>query len=189
MALMDSVLKMITRDPKTPATGSRSEREAKIKDKAGLVINIFALLLAVNTWYGGKLSSTILNNTIAANDTYAFFQAKSLKQTMAEYAREDAIFKQDHQRADQLAAKIDRYENEPREGKVALLEKAKKLEAERDAAKMRSPWIGYANTAYQLSIVILSASILAVSMPLFYSSFVVAAIGILLSGQGLFLWI
>ncbi|NBP57136.1 DUF4337 family protein, partial [bacterium] len=61
-------------------------------------------------------------------------------------------------------------------------------EAERDEAKKRSPWIGYASTAYQLSIVLLSASILAVSMPLFYGSFIVAGAGLILSLNGLYLW-
>jgi len=193
MALIDSVLNMFTKNTKDadaikPPAGSRSEREAKIKDKAGLVINVFALLLAVNTWYGGKLSSTVLNNTIAANDTYAFFQAKSLKKTMAEYAADDADARKDSKRAIELRAKADRYQNEPQEGMTDLLTKAKRLEHERDDAKLRSPWIGYANTAYQLAIVLLSASILAVSMPLFWGSFVVAGVGMLLSSQGLLLW-
>ena len=194
MALLDSVLNLVTKTPKDPdapkpPAGSRSEREARIKDKAGMVINVFALLLAVNAWYGGTLGSKVLNNTIAANDTYAFFQAKALKQTMAENALYDAQRIGDKKRVDELAAKIDRYENEPAEGKKALLEKAKKLEHERDEAKLRSPWIGYASTAYQLSIVLLSASILAVSMPLFWGSFVVAGVGVLLSSQGFLLWL
>jgi hypothetical protein len=83
-----------------------------------------------------------------------------------------------------MKEKIDRYENEPKEGKKDLLLKAKKLEAERDDAKLRSPWIGYASTAYQMAIVLLSASILAVSMPLFWSSFLVAGLGLALSLQG-----
>ena len=83
--------------------------------------------------------------------------------------------------------KIEEYENGP-EGKKALLTKAKKLEADRDEAKLRSPWIGYANTAYQLAIVILSASILAVSMPMFYGSVVVGAIASILLSQGIWLW-
>jgi len=187
------MLNLLNKQPKDPdapkpPVGSRSEREAKIKDKAGLVINVFALLLAVNAWYGGSLSSKVLNNTIAANDTYAFYQAKSLKQSMAENALYDAQRLGDKKRIEELSAKIDRYENEPKEGKKALLEKAKKLEHERDEAKLRSPWIGYASTAYQLSIVLLSASILAVSMPLFWGSFAVAGVGVLLSSQGLLLW-
>jgi len=69
-----------------------------------------------------------------------------------------------------------------------LLETARKLEAERDEAKKRSPWIGYASTMYQLSIVVLSASILAVSMAMFWGSFFVAGLGMLLSAQGIFLF-
>ena len=166
---------------------SRSEREAKLKDKAGMVISIFALLLAVNSWYGGKLGSTILNNTINANNTYSFYQAKSIKQTLAEQSLDDAVYRKDQAKIIKLEAKIDRYENEPGEGKKDLLTKARKLEAERDDAKTRSPWIGYANTAYQLAIVLLSASILAVSMSLFWGSFLVAGLGMLLSLQGVFL--
>ena len=193
MALIDSVLNLINKTPEDPdapkpPAGSRSEREAKIKDKAGMVINVFALLLAVNVWYGGKLSSTVLNNTIKASDVYNFYQAKSLKQSLAEQSLYEAKKSGDKVRAEEMIAKIDRYENEPNEGKKALLLKANALEAERDDAKKRSPWIGYASTAYQMAIVILSASILAVSMMLFWSSFVVAGLGIVLSLNGLFLF-
>jgi hypothetical protein len=175
-------------DAPKPAPGSRSEREAKIKDKAGMVINVFALLLAVNAWYGGKLGSTVLNNTIKANDTYSFYQAKSIKQSLAEQNLYEAQHNGDKKRAEEMASKIDRYENEPGEGKKDLMKKAKALEAERDEAKARSPWIGYASTAYQMAIVVLSASILAVSMYLFWASFAVAGFGLLLSLNGLFLW-
>ena len=193
MALIDSVLNLVNKQPKDteapkPAPGSRSEREAKIKDKAGMVINVFALLLAVNAWYGGKLSSTVLNNTIKANDTYSFYQAKSIKQALAEQNLYEAQHNGDKARAADMAAKIDRYENEPGEGKKDLMAKAKALEAERDDARKRSPWIGYASTAYQMAIVVLSASILAVSMYLFWASFAVAGFGLLLSLNGLFLW-
>jgi len=193
MALIDSVLNMINKTPKDPdapkpPVGSRSEREAKIKDKAGMVINVFALCLAVNAWYGGKLGSTVLNNTIKANDTYSFYQAKAIKQSLAEQNLYEAQHNGDKARAEEMKAKIDRYENEPKEGKKDLLAKAKALEAERDDAKLRSPWIGYASTAYQMAIVLLSASILAVSMSLFWGSFGVAAFGLLLSLNGVFLW-
>jgi hypothetical protein len=193
MALIDSVLNLINKTPKDPdapkpPVGSRSEREAKIKDKAGMVINVFALCLAVNAWYGGKLGSTVLNNTIKANDIYSFYQAKSIKQSLAEQNLYEAQKSGNKARADEMAAKIDRYENEPKEGKKELMIKAKALEAERDDAKTRSPWIGYASTAYQLAIVLLSASILAVSMSLFWGSFVVAGLGLILSLNGLFLW-
>ena len=195
MALIDSVLNLINKQPKDPdapkpPVGSRSEREAKLKDKAGMVISVFALLLAVNSWYGGTLSSKTLNNTIAANNVWAFYQAKSIKQTLAEQSLDDAQYRKDTAKAEKLQAKIDRYESDPKtgEGKKELFEKARKLEAERDEAKKRSPWIGYASTMYQLSIVVLSASILAVSMSMFWGSFLVAGLGVLLSAQGVFLF-
>jgi len=167
-----------------PKPLSRSEKEAKIKDKAGLVINFFALLLAVNTFIGGSLSSTIMNNTIKANDVWNFYQAKSIKQEEYELASEQT---KNPVLAKQWKEKADSYEEGP-EGKKALYATAKKLEADRDAAKKSSPWISYASTAFQLSIVVLSASILAVSMYLFWGSFVVAAIGLVLMSQGLWMW-
>jgi hypothetical protein len=195
MALIDSVLNLINKQPKDPdapkpPVGSRSEREAKLKDKAGMVISVFALLLAVNSWYGGTLSSKTLNNTISANNVWAFYQAKSIKQTLAEQSLDDAVYRKDTAKAEKLQAKIDRYESDPKsgEGKKELMEKARALEAERDEAKKRSPWIGYASTMYQLSIVVLSASILAVSMSMFWGSFLVAGLGVLLSAQGVFLF-
>jgi hypothetical protein len=195
MALIDSVLNLINKTPKDPdapkpPVGSRSEREAKIKDKAGMVISVFALILAVNSWYGGKLGSTVLNNTISANNVWAFYQAKSIKQTLTEMRYDDAIAAKDTKKSDALKAKIEKYESDPEtgEGKKELMSKARKLEAERDQAKKSTPWIGYANTLYQLSIVVLSASILAVSMSMFWGSFFVAGLGLLLSAQGVFLW-
>jgi uncharacterized protein HemX len=185
MALIDSVLNLVNKTPKDPQepkppVGSRSEREAKIKDKAGLVINVFALCLAVNTWYGGKLSSTILNNTISANNQWSWYQAKNVRGVIYETSALQAT----GTNKQELLAEKARMDADKKE----IAEKAKKLEAERDEAKLRSPWIGYASTAYQLAIVLLSASILAVSMPLFWASFVVAGLGMLLSAQGLWLW-
>ena len=196
MALLDSVLGLINKTPKDPdapkpPVGSRSEREARIKDKAGMVINVFALLLAINSWYAGSLSSTVLNNTIKANDVYSFYQAKSIKQSLAEQSLYDAQKAGDRARVAEMTAKIERYESDPKsgEGKRELMAKAQKLEYDRDEAKKRSPWIGYASTAYQMAIVLLSASILAVSMSLFWSSFLVAGLGVLLSSQGVLLWL
>jgi len=192
MALIDTVMNIFMKTPKDPNApkpppGSRSEREAKIKDKAGMVINVFALLLAVNAWYGGKFSSTVMNNTIAANDVWNFYEAKSIKQTQYELA---ALQTPNKILAKQWQDKAASYESDPKsgEGKKELMAKANKLEAERNEAKKRSPWIGFAGTAFQLSIVILSASILAVSMDLFWGSFIVAGIGVVLMTQGLWLW-
>ena len=170
---------------------TRSEAEAKIKDKAGWVITVIALLLAVNTYMANGFSSKVLNNTIAANNVWAFYQAKSIKQALAEQSLDDAIVRGDRAKAEKLRAKIARYESEPEkgEGKQELMAKALKHEADRDQAKRHGPWMTFAGTSYQLAIVLLSASILAVSMSMFYASIGVSLIGLALMSQGIWLWI
>ena len=81
----------------------------------------------------GGNSSKVLNNTIDANNTWAFYQAKSIKQTLAEQSLDDAVARGDKAKAEKLKAKIERYESDPKtgEGKVELMAKARKLEAER----------------------------------------------------------
>ena len=170
---------------------SRSEREALIKDKAGWVIVVFAALLAINTYMGGSNSSKVLNNTIEANNTWAFYQAKSIKQTLAEQSQDDAKFRNDTKRVEQLQKKIDRYESEPAtgEGKKELMAKAQKLEAERTVAKERSPWYTFAGSLFQIAIVLLSASILAVNNRLYTASLYVGGVAIILMSQAVWLWI
>ena len=187
MAIQDSILKLINKESKDPdapkpAPGSRSEREAKIKDKAGMVISVFALFLAVNSWYGGKLSSTVLNNTLGANNAWAQYQAKNNRLVSYEIASKTTA---DPKLRAEFKAEAERMEADKKE--IAV--NARKMEAEREHAKKSSPWIGYASTAYQLAIVVLSASILAVSMAMFWSSFAVAGIGLFLSAQGVFLFL
>ena len=169
---------------------SRSEREAHIKDKAGWAITVMAALLAVNTYIANGLSSDVLTNTIRANDTWNFYQSKSIKQTIAENARDDAIARRDTKKAAELTAKIDRYESDPvrGEGKQQLMARARQLENSRDEAKKHSPWLTFSGSALQLSIVLLSASILAVSMGMFYASIGVGLIGAVLMSQGIWLW-
>ena len=170
---------------------SRSEREAQIKDKAGLVICVLAALLAMNTMIGGSNSSKILNNTIEANNTWAFYQAKTIKQTLAEQSLDDAQFRKDTKKSEFLQKKIDRYESDPEtgEGKKELMAKAKKLESERAVAKQRSPFYTYAGSLFQIAIVLLTASILAVNNRMYKASIGVGLLGALLMSQALWLWI
>lgn len=166
---------------------SRSEREAAIKDKAGLVIVVMALFMAITTYFSNSYSGAVLKNMLKATDTYAFYQAKSIKQSIAEGQLEDA---KDPKRVRELAAKIERYESDPvkKEGKRELLERAQGYEAARDEAARHSPWLTFASMAFQLAIVLLSASIIAVNNTMYKVSEVVAVIGIVLLSQGIWLW-
>ena len=166
---------------------SRSEREAAIKDKAGLVIVIMALFMAVTTYFSNSYSGAVLKNMLKATDTYAFYQSKSIKQSIAEGQLQDA---KDPKRIRELAAKIERYESDPvkGEGKRELLARAQAYEAARDEAARHSPWLTFASLAFQLAIVLLSASILSVNNTMYRISEVVAVIGTVLLVQGIWLW-
>lgn len=173
-----------------PKPLSRSEREAKIKDKAGWIITVFAALLAINTYISSGYSSKILTNTILTSNNWAFYQAKSIKQSIAEGQLYQAKLDANKELIKDLEAKIARYESEPDkgEGKRELLAKGRKLEADREEMRKHTPWLTFANMAFQISIVLLSASILAVSMPLYYLSLAVGAVGSFLMSQGVWLW-
>jgi hypothetical protein len=170
-----------------PKPLSRSEREAAIKDKAGLVIVIMALFMAITTYFSNSYSGAVLKNMLKATDTYAFYQSKSIKQSIAEGQLENT---RDPKRQAELQAKIERYESDPAkgEGKRELLEKARAYEAARDEAARHSPWLTFASMAFQLAIVLLSASILAVNNKMYRISEVVAVIGTILLSQGIWLW-
>jgi nitrogen fixation protein FixH len=165
---------------------TRSEREAAIKDKAGLVIVVMALFLALNTYFANSFSGAAMTNLIKASDTYAFFQAKSIKQSIAEGQLEET---KDPKRKVELQAKIDRYESDPvkNEGKKELLAKARSYEAERDEAKKHSPWLTFSGMLFQLAIVLLSASIIAVDMRMYWGSWGVGVLALVLMTQGIFL--
>ena len=133
----------------------------------------------------------MLSNTIAANNMYSFYQAKSIKQTLAEQSYEDALDRKQFEKAAKLKTKIEKYDSDPEtgEGKKELLAKARALEADRDEVRKHSPWLTFAGSAFQLSIVLLSAAILAVSMGMFWASLGVGLIGATLMSQGIWLWL
>lgn len=161
---------------------SRSEREAKIKDKAGFVIVVLAALLAINTMIGGQNSSKIMNNTIAANNQWAWYQAKNVRQVLYETAAVES----------KIPANKEKFEAEAKrmsDDKKEIMEKAKALEAERDVARKKSPWFTWGGSVLQIGIVLLTASILAVSMPMFWISVVVGSVGSILVSQALWMWL
>jgi hypothetical protein len=169
---------------------SRSEREALIKDKAGLVIVVMALFLAANTYLANTFSGTAQTNLLQASNTYGFYQSKSIKQTLAEGQLEEAKKGTDKERIAKLEAKIARYESEPAtgEGKRELLAKARAQEAARDEARAHGPWLTFSGMLFQLAIVLLSASILSVNNKMYKASLGVGALGLVLMAQGYWLW-
>ena len=161
---------------------TRSEKEAKIKDKAGFVIVFLAALLAINTMIGGSNSSKIQNNTIQDNNMWAWYQAKNVRGVLYEI---NAAETQIPANKEKFVAEAKRMSDDKKE----IMEKAKALEAERDKAKERSPWFTWGGSILQISIVLLTASILAASMPMFWVSTIVGAVGAVIVSQALWMWL
>ena len=161
---------------------SRSEREAQIKDRAGFVIVILAAMLAISTMIGGQNSSKTMNNTIAANNQWAWYQAKNMRQVLYETAAVESKISENRIKFENEAARM-------KADKEEIMTKARALEEERDVARQRSPWFTWAGSVLQIGIVLLTASILAVSMPMFWISIVVGSVGSVLVSQALWMWI
>jgi len=160
---------------------SRSEKEARIKDKAGIVICILAALLAIGTLFGGQNSSRILNTTLTISNNWAWYQAKSTRETLYE----NAALLSSGQHTEKLLAEAKRMESDKKE----IAEKTKALEVQREVARQKSPWFTWSGSTLQIAIVLLTASILAVSMPLFWASIVVGSVGSVLLSQAFWLWL
>ena len=161
---------------------SRSEREAQIKDRAGFVIVVLAALLAINTMIGGQNSSKTMNNTIAANNQWAWYQAKNMRQVLYETAAVESKIPENRKKFEDDAARM-------KADKDEIMVKAQALEAERDVARQKSLWFTWGGSVLQIGIVLLTASILAVSMPMFWVSIVVGSVGAVLVSQALWMWI
>ena len=180
MALKDKTGKLL----------SRSEGEAVMKGRGAITISILAALLAIGTLIANGVSSKVLTNTLKINDTYNFYQAKSIKQNLAEYALDDALARKDESKAAEIRAKIASYDSDPKtgEGKRELLAKAKGLEEERDAARARGPYFSFSSAALQIAIVLSSTAILAVSMEMLWASIGMGILGALLLANAIWGW-
>jgi hypothetical protein len=152
------------------------------KNRTALTISIFAMLLAITSLGGSNAAKDITQENILAANTYAFYQAKSIRQTTLKVAAADMELQLLREPAMNTAAKeatqkkiddykktIDRYESEPdtKEGKKELMVRAKAHEAVRDHAIRQDPWFDYAEGALQIAIVLLSVSIIG-SIPALY---------------------
>lgn len=187
MAISDAIFKQLRKNAnKTEEAGN-----GKLRGKTALIISAFAAIYSVNVFLQNRASSTVLNNTIEANNTWAFYQAKNIRQTqyiIAADSLERSADARDQQRLAEYRSTIDRYENEPGEGKQALMSKAKQIEAERDVAKKRVPWYGMAGSIMQIAIVLLTASMLTAGILMFWGGVAAQAVALAFMAQGYFLW-
>ena len=189
----------------------RAEHEAteKFNNKAAMVIAVIAALLAIGSLGGGNVAEDMIHNNIKASDTWAFFQAKNLRQTTYRLAVEEmqlqlaspALPPEARAAVEEKIARynetIARYDDEPDarapgdslrgEGKKQLSAQARNYERLRDRAGAQDANFDYSEVAFQLSLVLGSVAILATSRKLLAVTMCLAAVGTLLMLNGFLL--
>ena len=176
----------------------------KFRAKAALWIGVLALLMAISGLGGGNAGEDMVANNIQASDTWAFFQAKNVRQTAHKLAADDlemqllihgdtlnpAARKAVESKIAKLKAKVEEYESEPEtgEGKKELLTKARAFEAAREHASEQDGNFDFADVFLQIAVVLGSVAILAISRPTLTLSFLCGGLVAILTFNGFFLW-
>lgn len=189
----EDAAEMMDQDASQDATNDR------FKQRAAVGIAILAMLLAITGLGGANAGKEATNNNIYAANTYAFYQAKNIRQTdynLAADAIELAFMQEASLSAEAkagLKAKADayrktaaRYESEPetKEGKKELMVKAREFENKRDHALKQDPYFDYAEALLQIAIVLISVSIVATLPWLALFGAIVGGVGGLLMVNG-----
>jgi len=178
-------------------TSDHAKEAAGENRKIALLIAVIALCLALSETLGkGAQTETIAKNVEASN-LWAFFQAKTIRRTVVQTAAEQAKLGTPSDDATKAAVQkqIDdwqktaaRYRSEPstHEGTEELAERAKHAEHEREEATAKYHHFELGSAAFQISIVLASASIITGILALAWISGVLTLAGIAVTALGIF---
>ena len=167
--------------------------------RIALLIAIIALCLALSETLGKGAQTESISKNVEASNLWAFFQAKSIRrtaiQTAAEQAKltlatitDDAAKAAVQKQIEEWQKTAARYRSEPEtgEGTEQLSARAKHAEEERDLALARYHHFEIASAAFQIGIVLASATIITGMIALAWISGLLAVAGIAFSAIGLF---
>lgn len=189
------------------------EAEERFRNRAALLIAVLATLLAIASLGGGNVGEDMVDANIRASDTWAFFQAKNIRQTATRLAADGLELQLlsggsglgPELRSDmeeKLAgyhATIARYDDEPDpaapddvmrgEGKKQLFAQARHWEAVRDRAQVQDASFDYSGVLFQIAIVLGSVAILALSRWVLGAAVALGAVATVLMLNGFFLFV
>jgi hypothetical protein len=165
-----------------------------------LLIAIIALCLALSETLGKGAQTESIGKNVESSNLWAFFQAKSIRrttvQTAAEQAKlglgtagDDAAKAAIQKQIDDWQKTAARYRSEPetKEGTEQLAERAKVAEEERDLAEAKYHHYELASAAFQIGIVLASATIITGIMTLAWISGLLTLVGVAFTALGIFM--
>ena len=168
--------------------------------KIALLIAVIALFLALSETLGKGAQTESISKNVEASNLWAFFQAKSIRHTVVQTAAEqsklslgtvgdDAAKAAAQKQIDQWQKTAERYRSDPKsgEGQEQLSERAKHAEEERDLAEAKYHHYELASAAFQIGIVLASATIITGIIALAWISGILALAGIAFTALGMFM--
>ncbi len=181
-----------------PNTEELEEVRAKaFTRRVALVTAVFAVILALSSLGGNNAMKEMLLAQQQASDQWAFYQAKAIREHFYRNQRiriEADLLERGSAMRPEVRAHFESMlkgmkEEEARfnKEKQEIEQEAKKLEHERDINRTKDPYFDYAEVLLQISVVMASISILAVSRTVFSFAVILACFGTLLSLNGFLL--
>ncbi len=184
----------------TPADSFDETAERKHDKNVAIYISVLAVLLAIAATGSNDAMKSAQQAGFQVNDQFAFYQAKTIRQSQIKLASDQLQLKIDETPSlDSLPAaartfiqttkadydkEVARLETNGRNGKKELLAKAESCENDRNTALAQHPYYDYSMAMLQIAIVLASVSIIT-SMPfLLYGSGAVGAFAVLLFLNG-----
>ena len=165
--------------------------------KIAILIAVIALCLALSETLGKGAQTESIAKNVEASNLWAFFQAKTIRRTVVQTAAEQSKFitPADDAAKAALAKQIDdwqktaaRYRSEPstHEGSEELAERAKHAEEERNVSTEKYHHYELASAAFQISIVLASATIITGMVWLSWIAGALTLAGIGITALGIF---
>jgi hypothetical protein len=155
-----------------------------------LLISVLALVLAFAETLGKGAQTGALAYNIEASNLWAFFQAKTIRQTVLRTAAEQVEAGGANEGLRKQAAKwkdtASRYQSEPDtgEGREQLAARAKEAEKKRDTSMAAYHHYELASAAVQIAIVLASASIIAEIVALAWAGAALGVVGVVFCAIG-----
>ena len=167
--------------------------------RVALLIAVLALFLSFSETLGKSAQTEAIDANVKTSDTWAFFQAKDVRRTtlnvaadqtkllaagLTDEAAKSAIEKQ----IEAWRKTAERYQSDPKagDGREQLAERAKEQEAERDLAMARYHHYELASAAFQIGIVLASATVITGMVVLSWIAGGLGILGVALVLFGLF---
>ena len=157
-----------------------------------LLISVLALVLAFSETLGKSAQTAALASNIEASNLWAFFQAKTIRQTVLRTAAEELETASSSDLSKKQVAKwretAQRYQNEPEtgEGREQLAARAKDAEKKRDVSMARYHHYELASAAVQIAIVLASAAIITAMSALVWIAGALGVLGVAFCVIGFF---